>query len=211
MQPTRAALILGALLLIAAVRGSAPASAQQQVPVLPEPQPITLDSNTTALLVLDLNARCNDPQQVCHELIPGVGAFLGRARAAGVPVVYTISLSARGTELDGPAQGLEAAPGDIIIYPDGFDKFHDGELERILDERGITTVILTGSSSNMAVLYTGSMAARYYGLRVVVALDGINANTRYEEEFPLHNLMTMSGGASSAFAYTTLDGISFSR
>jgi nicotinamidase-related amidase len=208
MLAIRAALILAALIVLTGLTPSDVTRAQD-APVLPDPQPIVVDPSRTAVLVLDLHGRCNDPTQICSQLISPVGEFLPRARAAGALVIYTISDSARGTALDGPAAGIEAGPDDVMLYPVGFDKFRDGDLDAILTARGIDTVILTGSSSNMAVLYTGSVAARYYNLRVVVPLDGINANTRYEEEFPLHNFMTMSGGANSAFAYTTLRGIQF--
>ena len=41
----------------------------------------------------------------------------------------------------------------------GPDKFLKTDLEKILKDKGITTVIAVGTSSNGAVLYTGSGAA----------------------------------------------------
>jgi hypothetical protein len=49
------------------------------MPNKPTPQEVTVDAKTTALLVLDLNARCEDPKEVCHKLIEPVAKFLDRA------------------------------------------------------------------------------------------------------------------------------------
>jgi hypothetical protein len=60
------------------------------------------------------------------------------------------------------------------------DKFLNTDLEKILKEKGIQTVIVTGNSANGAVLYTGTGAA-LRGLKVVVLVDGLSANEPFEE------------------------------
>ena len=70
----------------------------QEGPNRPEPKPLSLDSKSTAVLVLDLHARCHDPNQICSKLLPGVGEFLEKARASAVPVIYSVSLSVKGTK-----------------------------------------------------------------------------------------------------------------
>ncbi|HEX9444069.1 MAG TPA: cysteine hydrolase, partial [Candidatus Binatia bacterium] len=59
------------------------------MPNRPVPKEITVDPKTTALLVLDLNARCENPAERCHELVEPVAQFLRRARARRVFIVYT--------------------------------------------------------------------------------------------------------------------------
>lgn len=68
-------------------------------PNVPEPTAIALDRMATAVIVLDLSTRCDDPGAPCAELLPEVGKFLERARAAGVSIVFSVSLRDRGTEL----------------------------------------------------------------------------------------------------------------
>ena len=80
----------------------------QQGPNRPEAKPLTLDVKITAVLVLDLNARCQDTKQVCSELMTPVGEFLDRTRAAGVPIIYSVSAAIKGTPL-----GEVAAPSTI--------------------------------------------------------------------------------------------------
>ena len=69
----------------------------QEGPNRPEPKPLTLESKSTAILVLDLNARCDDPKQVCSKITAPLGDFLDKARAAAVPIIYTVSAAAKGT------------------------------------------------------------------------------------------------------------------
>jgi hypothetical protein len=42
------------------------------------------------------------------------------------------------------AQPLQRRENEPVIYPDGFDKFTGGELQRILEQKGIKTLVVTG-------------------------------------------------------------------
>ena len=70
-----------------------------QQPNRPTAQAIKLDSSRTAVLVLDLSARCEDQSDPCSQLLPAVASFLGRARQAHVPILFTTSLMYKGTPL----------------------------------------------------------------------------------------------------------------
>src|SRR5215204_402514 len=126
----------------------------QEGPRLPVPQPVTVDPTTTALIVLDMSARCNEPGNICHELAPAIASFLPRARESGILIVYTVSASAQGTPLGEVWTGFDRRPDEIVVFPDGFDKFHGPEVRDVLEARGIRRVIITGASANQAVLYT---------------------------------------------------------
>ena len=67
------------------------------MPNKPKPVEVTVDPKTTALLVLDLNARCENPAERCHQLIEPVARFLPRARQARLFIAYTAADRYQGT------------------------------------------------------------------------------------------------------------------
>jgi nicotinamidase-related amidase len=181
----------------------------EKAPRRPEPMAVEVDRRTTALLVLDLSARCEDPELICHALLPGVAGFLQKARAAGILTVFSVSASQRGTPMEKVARQLQRRDDEPVIYPDGFDKFTDGELQRILEPRGIDTLIITGSASNVAVLYTATAAARIHRYQIIVPVDGINARTEYAHEYSLYQLSVLPGGVYKRIRFSTLGMITF--
>ena len=185
------------------------ASAAEEGPNRPEPKPVTLDSKSTAVLVLDLNARCDDPKQVCSKITAPLGDFLDKARAASVPIIYTVSTAAEGKPIGELSAPLRRKETEVIIYPDGFDKFYSGELQPLLKDRGVKTLIITGSSTNSAVLYTATTAARMHRYTVVIPMDGVNAATRYEHEYAIHQFTVLPSEANKLFQFTKLSMISF--
>lgn len=191
------------LLMLAATAGAA------EGPNRPEAKPVALDAKSTAVLVLDLNARCHDPKQICNQLTPRLGEFLEKARAASVLIVYSVSAAAKGTPLGEVASPLKRRDNEPIIYPDAFDKFTGGELQSLLKGRGINTVVITGASTNAAVLYTATTAARMHRYNVVVPMDGMVANTNYEQEYTFHQFTVLPSDASKQFQFTKLEMVGF--
>ena len=181
----------------------------QSGPNRPEAKPLTLDSKSTAVLVLDLSARCEDAKQVCSKLMAPVGDFLEKARAAGVPIIFSVSAAAKGSPLGEVAAPLKRKESEAVIYPDAFDKFVGGELQAWLKEKGAKTLIITGSSSTTAVLYTATTAVRIHRYNIVIPMDGINANTRYEEEYSIHQFTVLPSNANKLFQFTKLSMITF--
>src|SRR5438046_9439621 len=92
-------MVIRSALLFLCVTLSAASAWAQEGPNRPEPKPLTLDSKNTAILVLDLNARCDDPKQVCSKITAPLGDFLDKARAAAVPIIYSVSAAAKGTQI----------------------------------------------------------------------------------------------------------------
>lgn len=178
------------------------------MPNKPVPADMTVDVKSSALVVLDLNARCEDPKQVCHKLVEPVAKFLARARKAGLPVLYTVSRNHKGTPEEKMPAAFQQRDDEPVVFPNAFDKFYGGELDGLLKERGAKTVIITGASSNQAVLYTATSAARPHGYDVIIPLDGIIARGDYETEYTLHQFTVLSGAASK-FRFTEFDRISF--
>jgi nicotinamidase-related amidase len=178
-------------------------------PNRPKPKAITLADNETGIVVLDLSARCQNPKEVCWKLMKPLAKFLERARARGVPIIYTVSAHTRGTPMQEVALPLKRRDTEPVLYPDSFDKFFGGELQNFLSERGVKNLVVVGSLTNVAVLYTSSSAGRVYGYEVVIPLDGVNALSRYEHEYAIHQFTILPRDTNKKFHFTTLSKIRF--
>ena len=70
----------------------------------------------------------------------------------------------------------------------GVDKFVGTDLESMLKQKGIKTVIIVGAAAHGAVLYTATAAATR-DLQVIVPLDGISADIPYVEQYTAWHLV----------------------
>ena len=61
------------------------------------------------------------------------------------------------------------------------DKFLNTDLDKILKDKGIKTVIVVGTAAHGAVLYTGSSAA-LRGYDVIVPVEGMCSENAYAEQ-----------------------------
>jgi nicotinamidase-related amidase len=155
-----------------------------KVPPAPQLKEVWVDAKVSALLVLDIVKQTCPPRPRCVASVPKIRSLLTRARGKGVAVVY--SLVPGGSVAD---VFPEVAPqsGEPVVTS-GPDKFLGTELEKILKEKGIQTVIAVGTSANGAVLYTGSGAA-LRGLKVIVPVDGMSAGDAYIEQYTAWHLL----------------------
>jgi nicotinamidase-related amidase len=181
----------------------------EEGPNRPEPQPLELDVKTTSIVVLDFSRRCENPQEVCSKLMLPLAEFLARARQASAPILYTISAAAKGTPLGEVAAPLKRRESEPVLYPDGFDKFIDGQLKAQLDKWNCRSLIIVGSATNFAVLYTATTAARIFRYDVVRPLDGVNAKRSYEHEYAIHQMTILPASAHKQFRFTKLGMIEF--
>jgi nicotinamidase-related amidase len=177
----------------------------------PEAYPIQLRPSETAIAVLDLSVRCDDPQQVCAQLMGALGKFLERARAMNVPVpiIFTSSFQEKGKPAGEVATALKRRPNEPLIFPDAFDKFYGGELQPFLESHNVTNLVVVGSSTHVAVLYTATAAARVFRYNVVIPIDGVNTANQIEHDYALHQLQVVPRQASDRIRFSTLDGITF--
>jgi nicotinamidase-related amidase len=178
-------------------------------PNKPEPKPISLDIESTAVIVLDMSTRCHDPKECCSKLLEPIGEFLERVRTSGVPIIFTVSASAKGTASAEVAPALHRRAGEPVIYPDAFDKFTGGELHAFLTKARAKSLVVVGSSTNIAVLYTCSTGARLYNYKIVLPLDGVNTRTQYEHEYALHQFTVLPHDANKQFHFTNLSMVTF--
>ena len=174
-------------------------------PPPPAVKAVTVDRATTALLMLDFNHQtCNEQRRPrCVASIPKVKQLLAAARAAKIPVVY--SLGGGGTPADLPAE-LAPTPDEPIVTS-GVDKFAKTDLGKILEDKGVKTVIVVGAAAHGAVLYTASDAAMR-GLKVIVPVDGMSADNAYAEQYTAWHLAN-APIISAAVTLTTLAELKF--
>jgi len=139
-------------------------------PPAPELKPVTVDPKTTALLMLDfMNQNCGKRPR-CVASIPAMKKLLGEARAAKATVVYSIIANTTTADVI-----KDVAPtADEPWVRSGPDKFLNTDLDKILKDKGIQTVIATGTASNGAVLFTAAGDA-LRGMNVIVPVDGMSA------------------------------------
>lgn len=178
-------------------------------PVLPKPQPVEINIDKSALLVLDISQRCADPEFTCHKLGPVMKEFLDRAREVGLPIIYTISKRLKGTQEGKVYSVLKRRPSEPVVYPDSFDKFAGGELQSFLSLFDVDTLIITGYRSNISVLNTATKATREFKYKVVIPIDGLAAKTEYELEYTLYQFTVLPTQAAELFTFTKLGMISF--
>ncbi|MBI4274760.1 MAG: cysteine hydrolase [Rhizobiales bacterium] len=174
-----------------------------KTPPAPVLKAVTADAKTTALLMLDfMNQNCGKRPR-CVASIPAVKKLLAEARAKGVTVVY--SLIANTTAADVIKDVAPAANEPSVLS--GPNKFLRTDLEKILKDKGMQTVIVVGTASNGAVLNTASHAA-FSGMNVIVPVDGMSAVDAYAEQYVAWHLVN-APGVSAKVTLTKIDMIKF--
>jgi nicotinamidase-related amidase len=170
-----AALSLGALAPGARAADIVEEWASVKAPPPPALKPVTVDPKTTALLMLDFMKQNCGQRPRCLATLPAMKKLLADARAAKATVVY--SYIANSTIAD--VLPDVAAQGEPSVQS-GPDKFRNPDLEKILKDKGITTVIVAGTAANGAVLQT-AIGAAARGLNVIVPVDGLSSVDAYAD------------------------------
>ncbi len=172
----------------AAAQASHTDAAAADTLAVPDPVAVSADAGTTAILAIDfLQSNCA-PTPSCVASLSAVAASLSVARAANVVVVYSVHPGDDNKILPEVAP----MPDDPIFVAVPGDKFFNSNLDDILKQAGITTLLITGTSSNSGVLYTAAGAIQR-GYTVVVAEDGISAATDLATSVALWQLLNGPG------------------
>ena len=132
---------------------------------------------------------------------PGAcGRWPGRVKGRqAVPIADTV-----------PAVAPKGSEPVVAAFVDKFMLGNkDTGLEKILKDKGITTVIAVGTAANGAVLYTSSAAA-LRGFNVIVPVDGMSAigQNIYVEQYVAYNF-TSAPIISPKITLTSIDMIKF--
>jgi nicotinamidase-related amidase len=188
---------LSLLLVFTVATGSAQTIVDEwaavKAPPPPELKAVTIDPKTTALLILDIQKQnCNVQRKPrCVASVPSIQKLLSQARAQKVPVIYSLGRAGAIADILPEVAPLGGEP----LVRSLSDKFYGTELEKILKDKGIKTVIIVGTAAHGAVLYTSSSAV-FRGFQVIVPVDGMSENT-YVEQYTAWHLANVPGFVGS--------------
>ena len=170
-------------------------------PPVPELKPVTVDPKTTALLVLDFMKGNCGARPRCIATVPNVKKLLETARAHDMMVFYTL-VGQDPTPAGMIDQGLAPRASEFLIKGSGgADKFINSNLDQGLKDKGIKTVIVTGTSAQGAVGGTSNGAAQR-GYKAIVPVDGMSAEDAYNEQYAAWHIY--KGGPAALVNNATL-------
>ena len=132
--------------------------------------------------MLDFVKQICSPRPRCVASLPKVQGLLARARENGVTVVYSLA----GQPITDVLPEVVARAGEASVSS-GPDKFLNTDLEKILKDRGIKTVIVAGTAAEGAVLNTAAAAA-LRGFKVIVPVDAASSTLPYSEQYTAWHL-----------------------
>ena len=175
------------------------------LPSAPQLKSVAIDPQTTAFLILDIQLpMCGVAQRPrCAASVPKIADFLLAARLRTMPVVY--SLTPTGTP-ENIVPAVSPLPGEPSVRS-SVDKFYNTDLEKILKEKGVKTVVIVGTAAHGAVLHTATGAAMR-GLNVIIPVDGMSAIESYAEQYTAWHMLNAPGTRARA-TLTTFDRMTF--
>lgn len=183
-----------------------------EIPELTVEAQVEVAPEAAALVVVDMQNDFVDPAgalcvAAAAATVPAIERLRDFARASGMLVVYTQDWHADddpefaiwGRHAVGGTWGAEIvprlAPGprDLVVRKTRYDGFYDTPLEHELRRRGVDTLVMTGTVSNICVLHTaGSAALRWF--RVIVPVDAISALTAFDQRAALRQIAFLYRG-----------------
>ena len=156
-----------------------------KAPPPPELKPAKIEPKETALLMLDFVKQICGARPRCVASVPKVQRLLTEARQKGVPVVYSLGAGTSVADIF-PEVAPRAGEPSVTSGP---DKYVNTDLEKILREKGIKTVIVVGTAAEGAALHTAAASA-FRGFKVVVPIDGVSSSNTYAEQYTAWHLTT---------------------
>lgn len=164
---------------------------------------------TSTLVVVDLQRAFTDPGQPTfirdapHAM--GQALTLVRAfRAANLPIVFTrhahiekpvghgmatwwSRFIMEGSEASKLASSLAPAPGELVLRKHHYSAFHETSLEPWLRNRGVDTIVLSGTMTHICV-DCSARDAFMRGFDVVISTDACASKDELLHESTLHGL-----------------------
>jgi nicotinamidase-related amidase len=147
------------------------------------------------------------------DIVEPLQVLLSAARTAAVPIIYTSDAhepgdpemkiwgehAMRGTP--GAAVIAELAPqeGDDQVFKRTYSAFYETDLESLLRELEVDTLLITGIHTHICVLHTAADAF-YRGFAIEVVSDCVQAFTEEDHTHGLGFLQTMYGAKLVAAA-----------
>lgn len=183
------------------------ASAKAPAPI--ELKPVTLETSTTALLLLDLMKMNCGARPRCVASIPSVKKLHDAARAKNMLIWYSfVGSNGMATPGDQVDPAITAKDGEWVRQ-NGPDKFIGSNLEEKLKEHGIKTVIVCGTSFQGVGIGTGGGAAQR-GYKVIIPIDCLSSEDPYMEQYSAFHLAKGApAGVTSQVTVTRTSMIKF--
>lgn len=169
-----------------------------------------MDKNKTAILVVDMLNDFVTGALACDRgkaIVPKTAQLLKAARKNGVPVIFCNDAHLKGIDHELKLWGdhaivgtpgaevipeLELSEGDYVVPKRRYSGFFRTDLELLLKELGIETVIMTGLHTHMCVRHT-SADAYCLGYEVVVASDATDSFTEADYTSGIEYLKSVYG------------------
>ena len=152
--------------------------ASVKAPPAPVLKDVTVDPKTTALLMLDFVPPTCGARPRCVASLPALKKLLDEARSKGMLVVHSVTATTKAEEI---LKEVTPRTGEPVVTS-SIDKFRNTELEKMLKDKGIQTVIVAGTAAHGAVLNTVAGAVQR-GFKVVLPVDGMSASDTYTEQY----------------------------
>ncbi len=178
-----------------------------RLPPPPALKPVTVAGRETAILAMDFTTQTCTPQRRprCADQVPQVARLLSEARQKGAFIVYSVALP--GSTAADILKEVAPAAGEPVLPPLGPDKFINSDLDKMLKEHGIKTVIAIGTQAHTSVLHTGAAAA-LRGYKVIVPVDGMSGDDPWPEAYTAWHLANAARIAPQV-TLTRMDMIGF--
>jgi nicotinamidase-related amidase len=167
-------------------------------------------NDRTAIIIVDMlndfvtgSLKCDRAQRI----IPSLQKLIKCARQKGVYVIYSNDAHIKGVDGELKLWGdhaiagtkgaevipeLKPAKGDFIVPKRRYSGFFQTDLQLLLNELHVGTVILTGMHAHMCVRHTAA-DAYYWGYEIVVPSDGVDSFTEEDYQAGLKYLKEVYG------------------
>jgi len=181
----------------------------------------------TALVVIDMVPFFVSGNPYCRGIVPNIGRLADSLRTAGGTVAWVLPALVRTPVLDeffGPETAeafhtsggtgplaerlwpeLVVRPGDVLVEKTAHSAFFPGRcaLPGLLDERGVDTVLISGTVTNVCCESSARDAATL-GLRVILVADANAARCDQDHNATLHTVYRSFGDVRSTSDLLTM-------
>ena len=169
-----------------------------------------MDKKKTAVIVVDMLNDFVTGALKCDRglaIVPKTAELLRGARKAGIPVIFSNDAHIKGVDHELKLWGdhaiagtkgaevipeLELCESDYVVPKRRYSGFFHTDLDLLLKELGVDTVIMTGLHAHMCVRHT-SADAYCLGYNVVVATDATDSFTEEDYVYGIKYLKEVYG------------------
>src|SRR5262245_54692631 len=166
----------------------------------------------TALLVIDVQVGIIDHFQAYNkdQVLTNINGLLTRARAARVPVIYVRHDGGKGSPLEADTEGwaihqrIAPGAGEPIVDKQSCSSFYETPLRAMLEEKGISHLIVTGCQTEYCV-DTACRHATTLGFDVTLAGDAhttLDNDLLKAEQIIAHHNRALNGFSSGKHTVT---------